>query len=492
MIRAECIVAPMNLPLDPLVTLWGEPQGPLPAEALTGVSTDSRGDLRGALFVPLEGERFDGHGFLEAALAAGAAAAVARADRLGEAERAALAERFGVPVWGVADTRLAYQQVGRAWRRQLGVPLVGVTGSAGKTTTRELIRAALAPLGPVAASVGNENNDVGVPRTLLRAPADTAVLVVEMAMRGLGEIDRLTRCGEPDVAVITNIGTAHIGRLGSREAIARAKCEIAAGLRADGLMVIPAGDPLLEAALSRVWTGRVLRVGLEDELAGFDAALPPAELVGRLDGEGETLTLVDGRAAGPLGPSLGLPLEGRHHARNFLLAVGVARELGLEPERLANLTVEVPGGRSRRLNVGGVAVLDETYNASPESMLASLEVLAGRGQGRRYAVLGTMLELGELSLPLHRSVGERAAQLAAEGRLDGLVVVDAGPEGEAMAAGAAGSLARLARVATPAEAAEVLAGWLEPGDGVLLKASRGVALEQVLPLLAERLGPVPG
>jgi UDP-N-acetylmuramoyl-tripeptide--D-alanyl-D-alanine ligase len=157
--------------------------------------------------------------------------------------------------------------------------------------------------------------------------------------------------------------------------------------------------------------------------------------------------------------------------------------------------VEVPGGRSCRVNVGGVEVLDETYNASTESMLASLEVLASRQQGRRYAVLGTMLELGELSLPLHRSVGERAAQLAAEGRLDGLVVVDAGPEGEAMAAGAAGAtgaLARLARVATPAEAAEVLAGWLEPGDGVLLKASRGVALEQVLPLLAERLGPVAG
>jgi UDP-N-acetylmuramoyl-tripeptide--D-alanyl-D-alanine ligase len=491
MIRA-ILLAPMNLRLEPLVALWGPPVGPLPAEPLRAVSTDSRGDLGGALFVPLVGESFDGHRFLEAALTAGAAAAVAQADRLGEGERAALAERFGVPIWGVADTQLAYQQVGRAWRRQLGIPVVGVTGSAGKTTTRELIRAALAPLGPVAASIGNENNDVGVPRTLLRAPESTAVLVVEMAMRGLGEIDRLTRCGEPDVAVITNIGTAHIGRLGSREAIAQAKCEIAGGLRAEGLMVIPAGDPLLETALARVWSGRVLRVGLADELAGFDAALPPAELVGRLEEGGDTLTLEGPSGGGPEGPCLGLPLEGRHHARNFLLAVGVARELGLEPPQLADLTVEVPGGRSRRVNVGGVEVLDETYNASTESMLASLEVLASRRQGRRYAVLGTMLELGELSLPLHRSVGERAAQLGAEGRLDGLVIVDAGPEGEAMAAGAAGALTRLAQVATPAEAAEVLAGWLEPGDGVLLKASRGVALEQVLPLLADRLGPVSG
>jgi UDP-N-acetylmuramoyl-tripeptide--D-alanyl-D-alanine ligase len=480
----------MNLRLEPLVALWGPPQGPLPAEPLRAVSTDSRGDLGGALFVPLVGDRFDGHQFLEMALAAGAAAAVAQADRLGEDERAALAQRFGVPIWGVADTQLAYQQVGRAWRRQLAVPVVGVTGSAGKTTTRELIRAALAPLGPVAASIGNENNDVGVPRTLLRAPEGTAVLVVEMAMRGLGEIDRLSRCGEPDVAVITNIGTAHIGRLGSREAIAQAKCEITAGLRADGLMVIPAGDPLLETALDGVWSGRVLRVGLADELAGFEAGLPPAELVGRLEENGETLVLVD-PATGQEGPSLRLPLEGRHHARNVLLAVGVARELGLEASQLAELAVEVPGGRSRRVQVGGVEVLDETYNASTESMLASLEVLANRRQGRRYAVLGTMLELGELSLPLHRSVGERAAQLAAAGRLDGLVIVDAGPDGEAMAAGA-GPLARLARVASPAEAAAGVAGWLEPGDGVLLKASRGVALEQVLPLLAARLGPTAG
>ena len=490
MIRAECCLAPMNLRLDPLVALWGQPQGPLPAEPLQAVSTDSRGDLTGALFVPLVGERFDGHAFLEAALAAGAAAAVAQTDRVSAAERAALAERYGVPIWGVADTQLVYQQVGRAWRRQLALPVVGVTGSAGKTTTRELIRAALAPLGPVAASIGNENNDVGVPRTLLRAPADTAVLVVEMAMRGLGEIDRLTRCAEPDVAVITNIGTAHIGRLGSREAIARAKCEITAGLRPEGLLVIPAGDPLLEAALGRVWSGRVLRVGLADELASFDAALPAATLVGCLEDGGERLTLLDSASPEAKGVSLRLPLEGRHHARNFLLAVGVARELGVEPAQLAELAVAVPGGRSRRVRAGGVELLDETYNASTESMLASLDLLASRGDGRRFAVLGTMLELGALSLPLHRSVGERAGELAAAGRLDGLVVVDAGPEGEALVAGAAGRVRHLARVATPAAAAEALANWLRPGDAVLLKASRGVALEQVLGLLTERLGPV--
>lgn len=471
----------MTLSLDPLVALWGAPQGPLGLREVAAVSTDSRGDLVGALFVPLVGERFDGHAFLEAALVAGAAAAVVQSDRLEREVAMALAERFNVPIWSVADTQLAYQQLGRAWRRQLAVPVVGVTGSAGKTTTRELIRAALAPLGPLAASVDNENNDVGVPRTLLRSPLGTRALVVEMAMRGLGEIERLTLCAEPDVAVITNIGTAHIGRLGSREAIARAKCEIALGLRPDGLMVIPAGDPLLETALARVWTGRVVRVALADEQAEFDPALPQAERVGSLDPAGDTLTLAEG-------PVLRLPLEGRHNARNFLLAVAVAQELGVAPQQLSDLVVELPGGRSRRQTLAGVEILDETYNASTESMLAALDLLAQHPRGRRYAVLGTMLEQGEQSVALHRSVGERAGALAADGRLDGLVIVDAGAEGVAMEEGAAGRLPSLSRVATAEAAVEPLLAWLQPGDGVLLKASRGVALEQVLTLLKEGLG----
>ena len=470
----------MTLSLHPLLALWGPPLGAPAPERVASVSTDSRANLHGALFVPLVGERFDGHTFLETALAAGAAAAVAQPDRLGEEALAALARRFGVPIWPVADTQLAYQQLARAWRRQLGIPVVGVTGSAGKTTTRELIRAALAPLGALGASVDNENNDVGVPRTILRAPADTQALVVEMAMRGLGEIERLTLCAEPDVAVITNIGTAHIGRLGSREAIAQAKCEIALGLRPDGLMVVPAGDPLLETALARVWSGRVVRVALADEQGAMDPALPPADRVGALDAAGETLTLADGAV-------LRLPLEGRHNARNLLLAVAVAAELGLAPPQLAALDVALPGGRSRRQSLGGVEILDETYNASTESMLAALDLLAQRPSGRRYAVLGTMLEQGDQSVALHRSVGERAGALAAAGRLDGLVIVDGGAEGAAMEEGAAARVARLVRVATAAEAAAPLLPWLQPGDAVLLKASRGVALEQVLGALQEAL-----
>jgi UDP-N-acetylmuramoyl-tripeptide--D-alanyl-D-alanine ligase len=384
------------------------------------------------------------------------------------------------------------------------VPVVAVTGSAGKTTTRELIRASLACLGPVVASSGNENNDVGAPLTLLKADATTRALVVEMGMRGLGEIERLSRCAEPDVAVITNIGTAHIGRLGSREAIATAKCEINAALRPDGLVVIPAGDSLLEAALAACWSGRVQRVALaDDELA---PGTPPADLVGRLvapspasDGDTERpgAERPEAERQGPQHqaaerleveglPPMSLPLEGRHNARNLLLALAVALELGVAPAALSNLTVEVPGGRNRRLQLGGVTVLDETYNASPEAMLAALDLLASQPLAvgaARYAVLGTMLELGESSLALHRQVAERARNLG----LEGLVIVDGGAEGAAMLEAAAG-LERLVRVARPEEALEPLLGWLRPGDALLLKASRGVALERLLPLLQERLG----
>ena len=464
----------MALHLGQLQQLWGPPvTGPLtPAQASIGlepqaICTDSRQLAAGQLFVPLVGERFDGHAFLPAALEAGAVALLAQAEQLPPASLAALAG--SVPLWLVPDTLLAYQQLAWLWRRQLPAAVVAVTGSAGKTTTRELIRAALAPLGEVGASSGNENNDVGVPLTLLKATTAQAAVVVEMGMRGLGEIERLSRCACPDVAVITNIGTAHIGRLGSREAIATAKCEITAGLRPDGVVMIPAGDPLLDGALARVWAGRVVRIALAGE--GHEAQ---ANLVGQLDGSAGILKLAGEELAGV---EVAMPLEGVHHARNLLLALAVALELGLEPARWQPLEVALPGGRSRRLELGGVRLLDETYNASPEAVLASLELLA-RQPGRRFAVLGTMLELGDQSLALHREVAARALSLG----LDGLVVVDGGPEGEAMLAAAQG-LARLERVDTPAAAAEPLGQWLEPGDVLLLKASRGVALEQLIPLL---------
>ena len=446
----------MTLTLRQLLDAWGTPQGAsFEPDALVGrVCTDSRQLQAGDFFVPLVGERFDGHHFLA---------------QLPEHKvQAAVVSRSwteplpsGLLHWRVDDTLLAYQQLALLHRRALAKPLVAVTGSAGKTTTRELIRAALAPLGAIQASEGNNNNDVGVPLTVLGASAADAALVIEMGMRGPGEIERLSRCTEPDLAVITNIGTAHIGRLGSREAIAAAKCEITAGLHPKGTVVIPAGDPLLDSALAAVWSGRVLRVRLADD--------PEAEsdLVG--DVTGDQLLIGADR--------LPLQLEGRHNARNLLLAVAVVDQLGVSRKTLQAMQVTVPGGRNRRLQQGGLTLLDETYNASPEAVLAALELLAAQ-PGRRFAVLGTMLELGERSLELHQEVAARAVQLG----LDGLVLVDGGEEGKAMAEVAA-PLPHLQLVAHPEDAAAPLADWLNSGDVLLLKASRGVALERLIPLL---------
>ena len=464
----------------------GDGAGPDAGEAAAPLAlcTDSRRLQPGQVFIPLVGEQFDGHRFLAGAIEAGAQAVVFCPDRLASTgpelgQLRQLARRHHCQMWTVNDTLTAYQQLGQAARRQLRCPVIAVTGSAGKTTTRELIRAVLAPLGPIWASSGNENNDIGVPLTLLGANPEHRAVVVEMGMRGLGEIDRLSRCAEPDVAVITNIGTAHIGRLGSREAIATAKCEITAALRPDGLVVIPAGDPLLEQALAAAWSGRVLRVALADDplAAGTQAPAITARFQpGRNpDANGGMLQLDDGSL-------VPLPLPGRHNARNLLLALAVARELGVPAAALRELSVQVPGGRNRRLQLGGLTVLDETYNASPEAVLAALELLSAE-PGRRFAVLGTMLELGEQSLEQHRRVASRAAELG----LDGLVIVDAGAEGRAMGEAAA-TLARVAVVPDPNAAAAPLASWLQAGDAVLLKASRGVALERVIPLLPQTLG----
>ena len=446
----------MTLRIQQLIDLWGQPQGPLvpPEQAIGPVCTDSRRLTPGSFFVPLVGERFDGHCFLEQLPALGGQGAVVSMDWT-----APLPD--GLLHWRVDDTTAAYQQLALLHRRQLALPLVAVTGSAGKTTTRELIRSVLAPLGAIRASEANNNNDVGVPLTVLGAKADDSALVIEMGMRGPGEIARLSRCTEPDVAVITNIGTAHIGRLGSREAIAAAKCEITAALNPQGVVVIPAGDPLLEQALAAVWHGQVLRVRLDDD--------PDinADLIGVIEDE---RLLLDG-------VSIPMPLDGRHNARNLLLALAVGAHLGVEPATAAQLQVNVPGGRNRRLQQGGLTLLDETYNASPEAVLAALDLLADQ-PGRRFAVLGTMLELGERSIDLHRAVAARAAAL----KLDGLVLVDGSDAGQAMAEVASG-LNRLALVATPEAAAEPLGQWLQAGDVVLLKASRGVALERLIPLL---------
>lgn len=437
-----------------------------------GLCTDSRQLRAGAVFVALRGEHSDGHDYLAHAARNGAVAAIVAVDAHDAIAAVGSAKGPAMPLLLVPDPLQAYQDLARAWRRQWAKPLVAVTGSAGKTTTRELIRAALAPLGAVHGTAANENNDVGLPRTVLAAGEDAAAIVVEMGMRGHGEIERLSRCAEPDIAVITNIGTAHIGRLGSRAAIAAAKCEITAALAPDGAVVVPAGDALLEAALASCWCGTVLRVALDGD------AVPPQ--LAQADRRG---TVTDGALCFK-GQRYPLPLPGVHQARNLLMALVCAEQLGAVPtvQQLEEARPALPSGRSQRLELaGGISLWDETYNASPEAVTAALSQVAAQ-PGRHFAVLGTMMELGDFAEELHRAVALHLRRC----HFHGLVVVDAGHLGKVMAA-AAGDRLPVVQVGTPEAAVEPLLQWLEPGDHVLLKASRGVALERLIPSLTTAL-----
>jgi len=463
----------MDITFKDLIKLWGKPinQEKIDINSPIGlISTDTRTIEKGNFFVPLVGNRFDGHNYLVMAFDIGIQAAI-------------VSEKFngsvptGLPHWVVADTLYAYQQIALLHRRNLNLPVVAVTGSVGKTTTREFIRVILSSLGEIVSSRGNENNDIGVPKTLLRGTEKDAAYVLEMGMRGLGQIERLSWVAEPDIAVITNVGQAHIGILGSRENIAKAKTEITSNLKSDGVVIIPFGDNLLEKALRERWSGRIIRVAIEgcsfNWLGGHDDYVNDIEpdYISQIDLKNNLISFE--------GSKLKLPLEGRHNAMNFLMALTVATELGLSIKNLDKLNINMPMGRNRLVDCGQFLVLDETYNASPESVIASLELLVSK-PGRHFAVLGTMLELGPESILLHQKVFQRAVELG----LTGIVFVSCGEESNIIKK-IIKELPNYDVVRTPKDAAISLLSWLLPGDNILIKGSRKLELEKVLPYLQQ-------
>ena len=463
----------MDIIFKDFIKLWGKPvnQEKINLDLPLGfISTDTRTIKKGDFFVPLIGNRFDGHDYLEKAVDIGIQAAIVSDKFKGSIPK-------DLPHWVVPDTLYAYQQIALLHRRNLNLPVVAVTGSVGKTTTRELIRTMLSPLGEIVSSKENENNDVGVPKTLLRGSERDAAFVLEMGMRGFGQIERLSQVAEPDIAVITNVGQAHIGILGSRKNIAKAKSEITSNLKPDGVVIIPFGDNLLEKALLENWSGRIVRVAIEgfslnwlscnDEQFAFQDVEP--DYLSQIDIQNNLLSFE--------GNEFKLPLEGKHNAMNFLMALTVATELGLSIKNLDSLNITMPTGRNRLVDCGPYLVLDETYNASPESVIASLELLVSK-PGRHFAVLGTMLELGSESISLHQKVLKRAVDLG----LAGIVFVSCGEESTIIQK----TIEKLPNhevVRTPKDAAIRLLSWLLPGDNILIKGSRKLELEKVLPYL---------
>ncbi|MEH1772910.1 UDP-N-acetylmuramoyl-tripeptide--D-alanyl-D-alanine ligase [Nostoc sp.] len=412
----------------------------------SGIQTDSRTLKSGEVFLALRGDKFDGHEFVPTAIAKGAIAAIVDFEY----------ENPGFPVLHVKDTLKAYQQIGRWWRDRFNIPVIGVTGSVGKTTTKELIAAVLGTKGRVHKTYGNYNNEIGVPKTLLELGAENNYAVIEMAMRGRGQIAELTQIARPTIGVITNVGTAHIELLGSEEAIAEAKCELLAEMSADSVAILNHDNLLLMATAAKVWHGEVVTFGFSG---------------GDIQGQ-----LIDNETVEVAGIELPLPLPGRHNATNFLAALAVAKVLGIDWASLkGGVMVDMPTGRSQRFNLpNDVVILDETYNAAPEAMIAALQLLADTPGKRKIAVLGAMKELGERSQQLHQRVGETARKL----NLDGLLILVDGQDAEAIALSAEGVPSEC--FATHAELVARLKTFVQAGDRLLFKAAHSVGLDRVV------------
>jgi len=444
--------------------LGGFPDADSPAPAGDGppaVTLDSRRVAGGELFVGLAGERDDGGSFARSALDAGAWGALVAPEHARPLLGAGSCPAGGGVVLAHPDPLRGLQALARAWRHELGsrgARVVAITGSTGKTSTKDILAGLIGGRVRTAATPANLNTEIGLPLAILAAPADTECLVLEMAMRGPGQIAELTAIAEPDVGVIVNVGPSHLELLGSLEAIAAAKAELIDGLAPGSVAVVPAAEPLL----ARHLRGDVRTITFGE---GGDVAL--AEL--HRDG---SVTIAAGGDRIELWPSF----SQAHNLRNLLAAVAVARALEIEVG--GRLEVSFSAMRGERVELpGGVVVIDDCYNANPMSMAAAIDDLAETAPGRRVAVLGEMLELGPESPRMHREVGFHAAERGVT------LLLAVGP----LAAETAEAFTGEAHwVADADAAAALLPTLLIDGDTVLVKASRGVGLERVLPAVASR------
>jgi UDP-N-acetylmuramoyl-tripeptide--D-alanyl-D-alanine ligase len=445
----------------------GGPEGPV----FPRVSTDTRSVAPGDLFVALRGERFDAHAFLATAAEAGAAGAVV--------ERVPDDAPEGLVYYRVADTLEALGRLARHRRRRLGARVVGVVGSNGKTTTKELIHAALAPRFRTYATQGNLNNQVGAPLTLLGVPDDAEAVVVEMGTNRPGEIEILTRIVEPEAGVVTSIGEEHLELLGDLQGVLEEEVALLAGLGPGGVaFVAEEPDALPERSRELLGEERVRVAGL-----GPDAHLRP-------DGGEEGIeVLPDGSTRWRWrGIEVHLPIPGRFHVRNALLALGLAVEWGVDPRAAVEGigAVKLPKLRGQWVHVGGVRVLADCYNSNPPSVRGAIDLLASLpAEGRKIVVLGTMRELGAEASRLHRESAEHVAARVGQG-VDLVVATgDFGPAFEPLAAGLGD---RLVIRSDPIEAYDAVAAGLRGTETILLKASRGEELERWIPLLERDRG----
>ncbi len=428
---------------------------PVDAVRVSGWSVDSRTVAPGDLFFALKGPNHDGNEFVADALAAGAAGAVAAGG--------SACPTNSTRVLCVADTQAALENVAKELRAEFAGAVVGITGSAGKTTTKEVIAALLAVEMSVGKTVGNFNNHVGVPLSILRLPDDARAAVVEIGMNHPGEIRRLAGIARPGVGVVTNVGLAHAEFFRSADEVALAKRELIESLPADGTAVLNADDPRV-ARFCEVHPGPVVTFGIQN------AADVRAERVEQT-AEGVRFR-VDGVAFESV-------FQGRHGVLNLLAGIAVARVFGIAPARLADAVRSLAPARMRgeRFVHEGIQVLNDCYNSNPEALRVMLDVLRALPARRHVAVLGEMLELGRWSEDLHREAGRYAARCG----IDVLVGIRGAARQMVEAATRAGLAADAAFFFDePAQAGEFLRGKLAAGDAVLFKGSRGTRVERAL------------
>ena len=428
------------------------------------VSTDSRTLRAGDLFVPLRGENFDGHKFIAQAADRGAAGAMVEESWKGKVPR-------NFALIRVADTLVGYQTLAANYRTSLPLKVIAITGSNGKTSTKDFVAATLAKKFQVTKTEGNFNNHVGLPQTMLAANRDDEIAVWEIGMNHPGEIAALAKLAAPDVAIITNIGVAHIEFMGSREAIAEEKGALAEAVAPNGTLILNADDAFSDE-ISKRTRARIILAGVEN---GSVRATEISQ-----HSTGSEFTILEGahrcRAQ--------LPVPGIHMVQNAMLAVAAGRAFGLSLEECAIGLASTPLTQARLQirEIDGIQFIDDSYNANPDSMKAALRTLVELdADGRRVAVMGEMGELGAESEHGHREVGETAAAL----RIDELIAVGAAGALIAQAAREAG-LEKSVAVDSPAEAAELLGKSAAPGDLILVKGSRSARMERVLEEFAAR------
>lgn len=429
--------------------------------SFTGVYTDSRKPVRGGLFIALEGERFDGHDFIKNAYSDGAAAVLCRKEC-----------ETQLPVIYVDDTKQALLSLAAYYRKQADIPVVGLTGSVGKTTTKEMTALVLSQKYRTIKTQGNLNNDIGMPMTLFTIEEDTQAAVIEMGMNHKGEISVLTAVSGPDVAIITNVGVSHIENLGSRENILAAKLEILEGMKKGSPVIINGDNDLLSGVKNDDYD--IIMFGIDNEncrVRAVDIQMNELSTVCNV--------LFDGKKY-----PMTIPVAGIHNVYDALSAFAAGVVMGVSPEAAAKAIADyVPAGmRQKTVEKNGIRFIEDCYNASPDSVKAGINTLAGFSAGRKLAVLGDMLELGDYAERAHRDCGAYAAEknvdiLFAYGKDSAFTADEAKKNG----------LSEVYHFTDAEQLADTLFSVLKKDDAVLFKASRGMKLENIINNIYDRM-----